>query len=380
MGRRGETPSRRRRAVVAAGVLSLVVVLAIGTVAATVLLETQTTAPPQNESRNDSVNGPTAEPIDGVPSVGVTDNESAPEPPAENDTPTTEPPIEPTDPATDPQIVQGSTGNVTVAVAENRSVRAGESRPIPLEVTNDGDRRATDIVVTLRAADGAVALGMSASPQSARSIVVDELSSGETADVAVDVTAARAEPGTYPLFASVQYRLESPDDDGANESDDGDEPVRTGGPSVLGVGVVAAPDFDVAPVTDGVPVDGERVYEVRIENAGDRRVTGVTAAIEVGPPLSSESPTAYVGALDPGESATARFDLEASSDAVETTTSVPLSIAYDGGSGERTSADPVQVPVAIVETDGDADADSAAPFVAVALALALATLWWVRRR
>ncbi|ELY61015.1 COG1361 family protein [Natronococcus jeotgali] len=379
MGRRGETPSRRRRVVVAAGVLSLVVVLAIGTVAATVLLETQTTAPPQNESRNDSVDGPTAEPIGGAPPVGVADNESATGPPAENDTPTTEPPIEPTVPATDPQIVQGPTGNVTVAVAENRSVRAGESRPIPLEVTNDGDRRATDVVVTLRAADGAVALGTSASPQSARSIVVDELSSGETADVDVDVTAARVEPGTYPLFASVQYRLEPPDD-GANESDDGDEPVRTGGPSVLGVGVVAAPDFDVAPVTDGVPVDGERVYEVRIENVGDRRVTGVTAAIEVGPPLSSESPTAYVGALDPGESATARFDLEASSDAVETTTSVPLSIAYDGGSGERTSADPVQVPVAIVETDGDADADSAAPFVAVALALALATVWWVRRR
>ncbi|AEH39347.1 hypothetical protein Halxa_0102 (plasmid) [Halopiger xanaduensis SH-6] len=394
MGGREATSNQRRRAAVTVGVLSVAVVLVLGLVAATIPVETGPITLLQNESRNDtngSINDSSAD-----ESASIADsagNEFTPRPPVENDTSTPEPPR--AVPTTDPQIVQAADGNVTVAVAENQSIRAGETAPVTLEVTNDGDRQATDVVVTVRAVDGAVTFGPPDAPQSTRSVVVDDIWPGDTETVAVDVVVSDVDSETYPLFASVQYQIdtEGPADDEfrLNETDetndtriDGDDDeetvVRTDGPALLKLPVDGSRAFDVTPVRDEIPVDGAGVYEVRITNDGDGSVTGVVAAIEVGPPLTSESPMAYVGALEPGESETVRFALESSSDAVETTTSVSLALSYDVGSGNRASGDPVQVPVSVAETDEDTDVDSIAPFVAVAVVFALAAIWWFRRR
>jgi len=290
------------------------------------------------------------------------ENEAAVQSPAENDTPGPPPP-EP--PASDPQIVQGPEGNVTVAVAENQSVRAGDATSITLEVTNDGDRQATDIVVTVRAADGTLILGPSAAAQTMQSISVADLRAGDTETVDIEVAAARVDPGTYPLFAGVQYRIDAESTDDEDDLDETDETnddeeteiVRTGGPTLLGIAVNESRSFDVTPVTDSVPVDGESVYEVQIANDGNESVTGVVATVEAQPPLSSESPTAYVGTLESGDSETVRFGLESSTDAIETTTSVTITLAYDTDAGDRTNAEPVPVPVMIVDADEDTDAN-----------------------
>ena len=375
---------RRRRALVVLGALSLVSVVVIGA-AATTPVETQTATPIQNDTNagqpaSDSVDG------EGAPPTSPAENESAFPSAGANDTPSTEQPQAALE--TDPQILQGPEGNVTVDAAENQSIRAGTVGSVDLEVTNDGDQRATDIVVTLRAADGAVAFGTADATQPTRSLAVGDLSPGDTETVDINIAATRAEPGTYPLFASVQYRTPSEStvgDGDSNETtdsanEDADRIVQTGGPSTLEINITDAASFDITPVDDDVPIDEESVYEVRVENDGTQTATGVTAIIEAGPPLSSESPTAYIGTLEPGESETVRFSLESSSDAVETTTSVVLSVSYDAGSGERSNADPVQLPVTIVEADEDTEIDSVAPFAVVAVVFALAAIWWFRRR
>ncbi|NUB93553.1 hypothetical protein HT576_21435 [Haloterrigena sp. SYSU A121-1] len=396
MSGRGTTPNRRRRALVAVCVLSLVGVLVTGTVAATIPIQKGVATPLQNESRND-VNGDESpgDPMAGesAPPADTSGNESPPRPSVGNDTSGSAPPL--AVPATEPQITQVAEGNVTVAVAEHQSVRAGEPSPITLEVTNDGDRQAIDVVVTVRSTDGSVTFGPPDAPQPTRSVVVDDIWPGDTETATVDVVAAAVDSGTYPLFASVQYQIDTggPADDEfrlnetdetndtrIDDDDDEDIVVRTDGPTLLELSVEESRAFDVTPVRDEVPVDGAGVYEARITNDGDEPVTNVVVTIEVGPPLTSESPTAYVGALEPGESETVRFALESSADAVETTTSVALSIAYDAASGQRASADPVRVPVSVAETDEDTDVDSVAPFVAVAVAFALTAIWWFRRR
>ncbi|SFS87733.1 COG1361 S-layer family protein [Halostagnicola kamekurae] len=377
--------SGRSRALRTTGVFLLTCGLLLGAVAVMGPVGAQTGTPTQIESQNQtSADGQGGAPTeDGLvsPPVGV-QNETVLPPSAENDTPSSGSPQ--AAPEANTQIVQGPEGAVTVAVAENESIRAGTSGSIELEVTNDGDRSATDIVVSLQASDGAIAFGPLATPRPTRSIAVEDLSPDEAATVGVDVVATRVDPGTYPLFATAQYRVDADsreiDRQNVSAPAESDQIVETSGPTMLEVEITDAPSFDVTPVGDGVPIDGERSYAVRIENVDDERVTGVTATIEAGPPLSSESPTAYVGALEGGESETVRFGLESSSDAVETTTSVALSLSYDAGSGERASADPVQVPVAIVEEDDDADVDSVGPFIAVGLVLVLAAIWWVRRR
>ncbi|WP_254525068.1 COG1361 S-layer family protein [Natrinema caseinilyticum] len=294
--------------------------------------------------------------------------------------------------ATDTGRVQPPDDNLTVTVADNQSVRAGNAASVVLEVENDGDEEATDIVVTLEPPAGALTLGSPAAPQPSQSVYIEDIWPGDTETIDVDIAAADVEPGTYPLYARVQYTIDEDDDDDDDDDDDGDdedddddddddnETVVTGGPSVLGLPVTESQPFDVTPVDGDIPVDGEGIYEVRITNDGNETVTGAVAVMNVSPPLTSESPTAYIGPLESGESETVRFPLESSTDAIETTASATLSITYDTGTGERTSTDPMAIPVSIADTNEETDVDSLAPFALVGVVLLLAAVWWIRRR
>ncbi|QLG49045.1 COG1361 S-layer family protein [Natrinema halophilum] len=283
--------------------------------------------------------------------------------------------------------------NVTVAVAENQSVRAGDAATIALEVTNDGDEEVTDVVVTVRALDSALTLGSADARQATQSVYLEDIWSGDTETVDLDIAAADVEPGTYPLFASVRYTIDEDDDEDdefgdvidddtdtdSDDEDDANETVVADGLSPMGLSVVESRSLDVTPRNGGIPVDGTGTYEVEITNDGTEPVMSLVAAINVSPPLSTDSPTAYIGMLDPGESETVRFPLESSTDAVETTASATVVLTYDTGTGQRTSTDPVPIPVSIVD-DEEADIDSVAPFAAVAVIFVLAAIWWLRRR
>lgn len=295
--------------------------------------------------------------------------------------------------------VRPSDDNLTVSVADNQSVRAGGVATVVLEVTNDGDEEVTDIVVTLQSPAGALTLGSPTAPRATQSVYLEDIWPGDTETIDVDIAAAEVEPGTYPLYARVQYTIDEDDDDDGDDGeddngngsgddtddddeddDDANETVETGGPSVLGIAVIESQSFDVTPVNGDIPVDGEGIYEVRITNDGNETVTDAVAVMNVTPPLTSESPTAYIGTLDPGESKTVRFPLESSTDAIETTASATLAITYDTGTGDRTSTDPMPLPVSIVDAEEEADVDSLAPFAFVGVVLILAAVWWIRRR
>ncbi|ELZ05686.1 COG1361 S-layer family protein [Natrialba asiatica] len=395
-GRAGTPGWNRWQTAITVGVLLFLGLSVIGAVVTTAAPGANASSPLQAEfQQNDTdphvtdtdTNAPVPEQTEDVGALppgqaAEAENESATFPPSED-----APGGSPTEqPAAEPQLVQGPEANVTVAVAENQSVRAETATTIALEVTNDGDRQATDIVVTLQSSSGALSFGSLASPRSSQSLYLEDLSSDETATVDVDVAALTTDPGTYPLFASVQYRVDEPVDDADTTADsnetapDEDERVVTGGPSTLGIAVAEAPIFDLTPVGSDIPVDGEGVYEVRITNDGTETVSDVVATIDAGPPLSSESPTAYVGTLSPGDAETVRFAFESSPDAIETTAGVAMTLAYDTDDGDRTSSDPVSLPVSIVATDESTDADSLIPFIAVAIVFVLVGIWWFRRR
>ncbi|WP_265110529.1 COG1361 S-layer family protein [Halosolutus halophilus] len=397
-GQEAGSSRRRRRRTVAAGGLLLAAMLVFGGVgAATAFPAGNGVAPlqddgpgsdtrdetPENETRSDEPPATTRADGTGVANDSSLRNETVAISAAEDDGDdvTDAPQASPS--TTGPPVVQPADENVTVDVAENQSVRAGDVASIELEVTNDGDEEVTDVVVTLQPPDRSVTLGRLAAPQQTRSVYLADIGTGDTETVTVDVGAARVEPGTYPLFVTVQYIVDDDDDadgDDDDDDDDDDETVLTAGPTAIPITVTEARSFDVTPVDGDVPVDGTGVYEVRVTNDGSGTVTGVVATVNATLPLTSESPTAYVGTLEPGDSETVRFALESTSDAIETTTGVAIAIAYDAGTGERTSADPVTTPVTIVDTDETADVDSVAPFAAVAIVFVLAGIWWLRRR
>ncbi|SNZ12619.1 hypothetical protein SAMN06269185_1836 [Natronoarchaeum philippinense] len=280
---------------------------------------------------------------------------------------------------TGPPTLAGLDENITVAVASDESVRASTSTTVEFEVTNeDDDDELTDVVVTLAATGGAVGFGSFADPQRTQSVYIEELDPDETESFEVDVLADAVEPGTYPLFASVQYTVDEDGDDD-DDGNDEDDPVVNSGPAAIGLPVTDALAFEVTPVDGSVPVDETAVYRVQITNEGETNATDVVAGLTVGTPLSSESPTAYVGDLAPGDSETVRFGLESSSDAIETTTGATLTITYEAGDGDRSSAEPVSVPVSVVEDEG-ADVDTTVPFAVAAAVVVIAAIWWLRRR
>ncbi|WP_254761840.1 COG1361 S-layer family protein [Natrinema marinum] len=401
MMRQAGGSSRPRRAVFVGCCVLFALVTVSSAAAGVVIREPPPPALQDDRSENETgVRNATAAETAGQP---VPSNESPLETEAGTRAPVNgeQPTATSADAATTEPIARAAEANVTVAVADNQSIRASDAATVVLEVTNDGDRQATDVVVTLRAPAGALSLGSTPS-QAVQSVYLEDIWPGNTESIDVDLAAAEVEPGRYPLYASVQYAVEEDAadeiddlnetdgndgefDDEENEDDDefddeDDETVVTGGPAVLGIPVTASRSLDVEPVTGEIPVDGTGIYAVRITNDDEDSVTGVVAALNVSPPLSTESPTAYVGTLEAGESETVRFPLESSTDAIETTASAAVALTYDTGTGRRTAADPEPVPVSIVESDEEADVDSVAPFAVVAVVLVLAAVWWLRRR
>ncbi|QFU81782.1 COG1361 S-layer family protein [Natronorubrum aibiense] len=379
MTREGATPQQRRRHRIAVGCLVLVLVGFCGVATPVAAASSDTATAGYLQVQEDQPGNETE--VNDSAAAGD-DGALPPEQRPENESPTPLPtedvPEEfPQAPSTiDSFPVQGPEGDVIVEIDDDQSVRAGDTTTIDLEVTNDGDEDVTDVVVTFQAPDGSVTLGSPTAPQATQSVYFEELQDGETEQFDIDVTASRVDSGTYPLFATVQYRVDDDDDDDNGD----DEPAETSGPSVLGIDVDDAHPLEITPVETDVPVDSDAVYEARVTNDGNETITGIVATLEVGPPLSSESPTAYVGTLESGESTAVRFGLESSSDAIETSTNVAISLTYDTGSGERTSTTPSPYPVSITDTDEETDVDSIGPFVAVAVVFVLAAIWWLRRR
>jgi len=379
---RESTRRRRRRTVVVTFVLAAVVFASgVGSVAALPdsggVVTPQVSTPDNVTERNEST--PTAD-GDGTADRPAVRPRPQPESPAPADTEAID--TSRTGPSTAGAagfpVLQPADDNVTVAVAENESVRAGETTTMAFEVTNDGDEDVTDVVVTLRST-GTVTFGSPTAPQTSQSISLEELDDDETETVTIDVSAARVEPGEYPVFATVQYTIDE-DDENDDDDEDDDETVVTGGPSPVLIPVDDARSFDITPVGDRIPVDGSGVYRVRVTNDGSETVTDVVATLNVTPPLSSESPTAYIGRLEAGESETVRFALESSTDAIETTTGVEITLIYDTETGDRMRTDPVTAQVTIADTDEPTDVDSVAPFAAVAVVFVLTAIWWLRRR
>ncbi|RLM59379.1 sialidase [Halobellus sp. Atlit-31R] len=205
---------------------------------------------------------------------------------------------------------------------------------------------------------------------------------------AVDTEAAlgRLEPGAERDFAfevdvgdgatatdrqlnlSVRYR----DPAGNRQTSDELEPT-----------VSVRPERDwltVTPENATFEIDTDNRLTVRVRNSERAALTDVRARLETEPPFSSESRTAYVQRLPPGDAERLAFAVTVDEDAVPTRSSVTLNVTAERPDGERIALDSYVVPVTVVEDAGASDTTLlAAGVVAVVLALGVGW-WWLGRR
>jgi hypothetical protein len=194
---------------------------------------------------------------------------------------------------------------------------------------------------------GGLAAGRAGAPSSgpvqvvAPESSVGTLAPGESRPVRFRVSVSEdADPGSHLFTASVEY-----------ENADGDV-RRTGSP--LRQSLPVGPEQAVLAVRDvnaSLHSGRDGVVRVTVENTGDRPLTDANAKLFVNDPLSSSDNGAFLGRLDPGETATAVFTVSPSGDTVVKEYAGTVEVRYEDASGDTELSDGLQVGIP-VESDG----------------------------
>ena len=118
-----------------------------------------------------------------------------------------------------------------------------------------------------------------------------------------------------------------------------------------------------------------------ITNERDSTLRNIDARLFTSDPLSSGSDEAFVGELDPGESAEIQFDLAASGGAMAKTYPVELDFQYDNARGDEVLSDTYQHPVAVQEpVEREGGGLPLVPIVGLVLVLGGGVVLWRRRQ
>ncbi|MFB6085249.1 MAG: NEW3 domain-containing protein [Halodesulfurarchaeum sp.] len=227
-------------------------------------------------------------------------------------------------------------------------------------VHNAGDEPVRGAVVTLasktpdaRVIDGSTAVG--------------RLEPGDSATVSAEVRVG-GDRVPHEFEAQVRYRGE-----------DG-EAIRSEATTIWADLATAGDLFAVEPVNNTFEVDSTNVLRVRITNEGVSTLEDVRARLAVRPPYKSNSPTAYVASLDPGESAVVSFEVTTPEDGVETTDALAINLSARVGT-ELTVRDGAHLVAITVGGGGEATGSSIliAGLAIVVIVLLGAGWWWLNR-
>lgn len=148
------------------------------------------------------------------------------------------------------------------------------------------------------------------------------------------------------------------------------------------VRVPAAPRaslVSVEPVNATLGIDQSNVLRVEIENVGPTALTDVRARLAVTPPYGSQSSTAFVPSLAPGESTVLQFEVTTPEDGVATSGAFSLNVSGETP-GDRTVVDgPHVVPFTVGEEGATGTALPIAALAVVVIILLAGGWWWLNR-
>jgi hypothetical protein len=216
---------------------------------------------------------------------------------------------------------------------ERFRVDEGEAR-ILARLVNTGEARARNVAVRLEG-------GPPVTPTNGEAAVGD-LAPGEGKPVAFTVDiAGDAEPGTNSFRFGVEY------ENVAGEVLTADDPIR----QAITIGPEREP-FEVVGVSTDVTPGGSARLDVRVRYVGAEPVSSVNAKLFTGDPLSSADDDAYLGALEPNETATASFRVSAAGSALVKEYDASVELRYDEADDDTKFTDGLAVGVPVAEPSG----------------------------
>lgn len=225
-------------------------------------------------------------------------------------------------------------------------------------VTNDGDQPVHDGLVILETTSPSIRVLEPTAP-------IGTLGPGETTQVTFDLgVAPGASPGARQFDATVQY-----------SRDDG-QTYRSDTTAFTATFPTDEDVFTVESVNSTFGIDTTNELRVRIRNEGDEPLTDVYARLMALPPYRSQSPTAYVNRLEPGQSAVMTFEVTTPEDAVPTDDALRLNVTAETADDETLVTGPYLVPITVA-TPGTTASDTTALAVgAVVVVVILGMGWW----
>lgn len=246
---------------------------------------------------------------------------------------------------------------LSVSVSDDQ-VAPGQETTIEFYVLNrgtirqSGPKEYTDRVTTARAVN--IDIGDAESPISVQTAAISpgNIPTGSSGPHQLSLTVPeRTEPGTYTIPVDIQYQYTSIVNYGGDQPEFVDR-TRTEDAD-LQVEIIEQARFDTVQTDATVPIGGDDAISVTIENTGSEPAEDIS--IEASSPSSeltvgegSDSATAYISYLDPGEQKTVTYDGQLTEDASNRNYTVNLQPEYTDTDGVTQTAEPMTIGVGTV--------------------------------
>lgn len=251
-----------------------------------------------------------------------------------------------------------------LSLAINGTAAAGREEAITARVTNRGPDTVREPTLAFDPPDGAVTL-------ETREFALPALAPGESETVQFDVSAGDdAAQGARPLSGTVEY-----------DNDAGDRVTSDPLQGRFEIGP-HRDVFAVDPVNTSVVAGQGGTVTLRVTNRESERLESIEAKAFATDPLSLTDDSAFVPALDPGESATITIGVGAPGSAPRKAYPIGLDFQYETAAGTTELSDTHRVGVGITapETGDGLDLGGSVPLAVAGLVVVVLVAWVVRRR
>jgi len=219
--------------------------------------------------------------------------------------------------------------NVTSFVAENLSV--GTSGYLDLTIVNMGSDDGREAIVKILQNGNSPVIPVDSS------IFIGDFPRHQPVFCRYEVAASSdAQNQTYPVDVVVTY-----------ENSYGD--TVTSAAQTIGVPVQAKITFSITSPTPMVTQGSDSVITVQYQNTGTVTAYHAESRFSAVDPFSSTDNTAYLGDLKPGDTATARYDISAGSDAEVKNYALDTVVSYYDSLDNSMVSDTFEVPVQVVQ-------------------------------
>ena len=110
-------------------------------------------------------------------------------------------------------------------------------------------------------------------------------------------------------------------------------------------------DFEVTEVESELLPESSGILSITFRNTGEETASRTTARLRLSDPLSSTDYTAFMGDMEPGYEAEARFNIDVDADATAKTYSIKTEIEYEDAEGKTRVSDTIYVPAPVREPE-----------------------------